>query len=64
MHEANQIIDGFFIIRQETASKDIILKHNGQEGKRIKAETMKSLDELRQLLIRERAQYFYGGDAE
>ena len=55
MHVENRITDGFFIIEQHTESFLIIISAFGEEKKRIEEGRMLSFDELRALLIQERA---------
>ena len=55
MHVENRITDGFFIIEQRAESFLVIISAFGEEKKRIEESRMLSFDELRQLLIQERA---------
>ena len=61
MHEANEITDGFFRIRQEMNSKRIYLYKYGELVRTIQPGRLLSLDELRDTLIRERTQLFAEG---
>ena len=55
MHVENRITDGFFIIEQNAESFLVIISAFGEEKKRIEESRMLSFDELRALLIQERA---------
>lgn len=61
MHEANEITDGFFRIRQEMNSKRIYLYKYGELVRTIQPGRLLSLDELRDTLIKERTQLFAEG---
>ena len=61
MHEANEITDGFFRIRQEMNSKRIYLYKYDELVRTIQPGRLLSLDELRDTLIRERTQLFAEG---
>lgn len=61
MHEANEITDGFFRIRQEMESKRVYLYKYGELVRTIQPGKLLSLDELREMLIRERTQLFTKG---
>lgn len=61
MHEANEITDGFFRIRQEMNSKRIYLYKYDELVRTIQPGRLLSLDELRDTLIRERTQLFTEG---
>ena len=61
MHEANEITDGFFRIRQEMESKRIYLYKYGEVVRTIQPGRLLSLDELRETLIKERTQMFTEG---
>lgn len=61
MHEANEITDGFFRIRQEMNSKRIYLYKYDELVRTIQPGRLLSLDELRDTLIKERTQLFAEG---
>lgn len=58
MHEANEITDGFFRIRQEMETKRI---HIYKYGEVVRTIRLLTLDELRETLISERTQMFAEG---
>ena len=66
MHEANEIIDGFYKIRQDMRTKRIELFKLGEKIRDIQPGRLLTLDELFDMLIRERASinFFGGGDDE
>lgn len=61
MHEANEITDGFFRIRQEMETKRIYIYKYGEVVRTIQPGRLLSLDELRETLIKERTQMFTEG---
>lgn len=61
MHESNEITDGFFRIRQEMETKRIYIYKYGEVVRTIQPGRLLSLDELREMLIRERTQLFTEG---
>lgn len=61
MHEANEVTDGFFRIRQETETKRIYIYKYGEVVRTIQPGRLLTLDELRETLIRERTQMFTEG---
>lgn len=61
MHEANEIKDGFFRIRQEMKTKRVYLYKYDELVRTIQPGKLLSLDELREMLIRERTQLFTEG---
>ena len=61
MHEANEIIDGFFSIHQDMNTKRIIISKYGQTVKQIQPGRILTLDELHDMLIRERTEMFMEG---
>lgn len=61
MHEANEVTDGFFRIRQEMKTKRIYIYKYGEVVRTIQPGRLLTLDELRETLIRERTQMFTEG---
>lgn len=61
MHEANEIKDGFFRIRQEMKTKRVYLYKYEELVRTIQPGKLLSLDELREMLVRERTQLFTEG---
>lgn len=61
MHEANEVTDGFFRIRQEMETKRIYIYKYGEVVRTIQPGRLLTLDELRETLIRERTQMFTEG---
>lgn len=61
MHEANEVTDGFFRIRQEMESKRVYLYKYGELVRTIQPGRLLTLDELRETLISERTQIFTEG---
>lgn len=61
MHEANEIKDGFFRIRQEMKTKRVYLYKYDELVRTIQPGKLLSLDELREMLVRERTQLFAEG---
>ena len=61
MHEANEIIDGYFSIKQDARTFRVSLIRYGEKIKEIQPGRMLSLDELREMLVFERTQIFMEG---
>lgn len=61
MHEANEIIDGYFSIRQDARTFRVELIRYGEKIKEIQPGRMLSLEELREMLVFERTQIFMEG---
>lgn len=61
MHTENKIVDGFFEIRQNTKSKRIMLLRFGEPVKMIQPGRILTLDELHEVLIKERAEMIAEG---
>ena len=60
-HEANEIQDGFFVIRQDMETKRIIITKCGETVKQIQPGRILTLDELHDTLIKERTEMFMEG---
>ena len=60
-HQANEIVDGFFRIRQEMGTKRIYIFKYGEVVRTIQPGRLLTLDELRETLISERTQMFAEG---
>jgi len=60
-HEANEIQDGFFVIRQDMETKRIQLMKYGEVVKNIQPGRILTLDELHDMLIKERTEMFMEG---
>lgn len=56
MHEANEIVDGLWKIRQRTSDCEVIIYKMEKPVIRIAEESMLSFEELRRLLIRSRGE--------
>lgn len=61
MHDANEIIDGFFVIRQDMQTMRVELSRYGEIVKRIQPGRVLSMDELHDMLIKERTEMFFEG---
>lgn len=61
MHESNKIVDGFFEIRQDVNTKRISLLKYGALIKSIQPGKLLTLDELHDMLIKERTEMFMEG---
>lgn len=60
-HEANEIVDGFFMIRQEMETKRVILCRYGETVKIIQPGKILTMEELHNMLIKERTEMFVEG---
>ena len=60
-HEANEIVDGFFTIRQDVETKRVQLQRYGETVKIIQPGKILTLDELHDMLIKERTEMFVEG---
>lgn len=56
MHEANEIIDGLWKIRQQASTREVIIYKMEKPVIRIAEESMLSFEDLRRLLIRSRSE--------
>lgn len=61
MHDANEIIDGFFVIRQDMETMRVQLTRYGETVKVIQPGRVLSLDELHDMLVKERTEMFFEG---
>ena len=61
MHDRNAVQDGFFEIIQDVKTKRIDLLKYGQKIKEIQPGRILSIDELHEMLIRERTEMFMEG---
>lgn len=60
-HEANEIVDGFFAIRQDVKTNRVVLEKYGQTVKIIQPGKILTLDELHDMLMKERTEMFMEG---
>lgn len=60
-HQANEIIDGFFRIHQDVGTKRVQLQRYGETVKIIQPGKILTLDELHDMLIKERTEMFMEG---
>lgn len=60
-HEANEIVDGFFTIRQDVQTNRVVLEKYGQIVKIIQPGKILTLDELHDMLMKERTEMFMEG---
>ena len=60
-HEANEIVDGFFAIRQDVKTNRVVLEKYGQTVKIIQPGKILTLDELHDMLMKERTEMQLGG---
>ena len=60
-HEANEIVDGFFTIRQDVQTNRVVLEQYGQTVKTIQPGKLLTLDELHEMLMKERTEMFMEG---
>ena len=60
-HQANEIVDGFFLIRQDMDTKRVVLQRYGETVKIIQPGKILTLDELHNMLIKERTEMFMEG---
>ena len=60
-HEANEIVDGFFTIRQDVTTNRVVLEKYGQTVKIIQPGKILTLDELHDMLMKERTEMFMEG---
>lgn len=61
MHDRNAVQDGFFEIIQDVQTKRIDLLKYGEKIKEIQPGRILSIDELHEMLIRERTEMFMEG---
>lgn len=61
MHEANEITDGFFLIRQDMDTKRVVLQRYGETVKIIQPGKILTMEELHNMLIKERTEMFMEG---
>lgn len=61
MHDRNAVQDGFFEIIQDVKTKRIDLLKYGEKIKEIQPGRILSIDELHDMLIRERTEMFMEG---
>lgn len=61
MHDRNAVQDGFFEIIQDVKTKRIDLLKYGEKIKEIQPGRILSIDELHDMLIRERTEMFIEG---
>ena len=61
MHDANEIIDGFFVIRQDMETMRVQLTRYGETVKVIQPGRVLSLDELHDMLVKDRTEMFFEG---
>lgn len=60
-HQANEIVDGFFLIRQDMDTKRVVLQRYGETVKIIQPGKILTLNELHNMLIKERTEMFMEG---
>lgn len=60
-HQANEIVDGFFLIRQDMDTKRVILQRYGETVKIIQPGKILTMEELHNMLIKERTEMFMEG---
>lgn len=60
-HQANEIVDGFFQIRQDMDTKRVILQRYGETVKIIQPGKILTMEELHNMLIKERTEMFMEG---
>ena len=60
-HEANEIVDGFFTIRQEMETKRVYLMKYGQTVRTIQPGKILTMEELHEMLMKERTEMFMEG---
>lgn len=60
-HEANEIVDGFFTIRQDVQTNRVVLEKYGQIVKIIQPGKLLTLDELHDMLMKKRTEMFMEG---
>ena len=60
-HQANEIVDGFFLIRQDMDTKRVVLQRYGETVKIIQPGKILTMDELHNMLIKERTEMFMEG---
>ena len=60
-HQANEIVDGFFLIRQEMDTKRVVLQRYGETVKIIQPGKILTMEELHNMLIKERTEMFMEG---
>lgn len=60
-HEANEIVDGFFTIRQEMSTKRVFLLKYGETVRTIQPGKILTMEELHEMLMKERTEMFMEG---
>ena len=60
-HQANKIVDGFFLIRQDMDTKRVVLQRYGETVKIIQPGKILTMEELHDMLIKERTEMFMEG---
>ena len=60
-HQANEIVDGFFLIRQDMDTKRVVLQRYGETVKIIQPGKILTMEELHNMLIKERTEMFMEG---
>lgn len=60
-HEANEIVDGFFTIRQEMSTKRVFLMKYGETVRTIQPGKILTMEELHEMLMKERTEMFMEG---
>lgn len=60
-HQANEIVDGFFLIRQDMDTKRVVLQRYGETVKIIQPGKILTMAELHNMLIKERTEMFMEG---
>ena len=60
-HEANEIVDGFFTIRQEMSTTRVFLMKYGETVRTIQPGKILTMDELHEMLMKERTEMFMEG---
>lgn len=60
-HEANEIVDGFFTIRQEMSTKRVYLMKYGETVRTIQPGKILTMEELHEMLMKERTEMFMEG---
>lgn len=60
-HQANEIVDGFFLIRQDMDTKRVFLQRYGETVKIIQPGKILTMEELHNMLIKERTEMFMEG---
>lgn len=60
-HQANEIVDGFFLIRQDMDTKRVVLQRYGETVKIIQPGKILTMEELHEMLMKERTEMFMEG---